>query len=175
MANSWQQGLEMSLDVEIARADLVDLYGIMVLQLLNHADKGGRLSACRPREQIVAAMHELPQIVARRNGEVVGFLLTTVRQAGHGVPILEEMLRAYPGAANAYIYGPICVDESLRGQGIAQAMFAELRRLAPGREGILFVRRDNPASQRAHQKMGMREVADFVFNGAEHVVLAYQG
>jgi len=170
-----RKGVKMYLEVEIGRAIFDDLDGIIVLQQLNHADKGGRLSACRPREQIVAAMSELPQIVARRDGQVAGFLLTTLRQAGHGVPILEEMLKAYPGAEDAYIYGPVCVDESLRGQGVAQAMFAELRRQAPGREGILFVRRDNPASLRAHQKMDMREVAGFMFNGVEHVVLAYTG
>jgi len=45
----------------------------------------------------------------------------------------------------------------------------------PGREGILFIRRDNPASLRAHEKMGMREVAGFVFNGNDYVALSYIG
>jgi hypothetical protein len=36
-------------------------------------------------------------------------------------------------------------------------MFAELRELLPGREGILFIRTDNVVSLRAHQKMGMRQ------------------
>ncbi len=51
----------------------------------------------------------------------------------------------------------------------------ELCLLEPGREGILFIRRDNLASLRAHLKMGMREVAEFVFNGAEMAVLSYWG
>ena len=54
-------------------------------------------------------------------------------------------------------------------------MFSELRRLAPAREGILFIRRDNSASLRAHAKMGMREVASFVFGGNEFAVLSYIG
>ncbi|WP_157288579.1 GNAT family N-acetyltransferase [Uliginosibacterium gangwonense] len=165
----------MHVDIEIGRAGMDDLDGIRLLQQINHADNGGRLSACRSREQIMAAMGELPQIVARRGDQVVGFLLTTLRKAGGSVPILEAMLKAYPGAVDAYIYGPICVDEALRGQGVAQAMFDELRRQLPGREGLLFVRGDNPASLRAHQKMDMREVACFMFNGVEHVVLAYRG
>jgi hypothetical protein len=45
--------------------------------------------------------------------------------------------------------------------------------LLPGREGILFIRRDNPASLRAHAKMGMQEVAGFVFNANDYVVLSY--
>jgi predicted GNAT family acetyltransferase len=54
-------------------------------------------------------------------------------------------------------------------------MFTELRRLERGREGILFIRRDNPASLRAHRKMGMREVAGFVLGGIDYVVLSYVG
>jgi predicted GNAT superfamily acetyltransferase len=91
------------------------------------------------------------------------------------VPIIRAMLAAYPGATDAYVYGPICVSAEERGKGLAQAMFAELQRLLPGREGILFIRRDNPASLRAHEKMGMHEVAGFVFNGNDYVVLSYVG
>jgi predicted GNAT superfamily acetyltransferase len=79
------------------------------------------------------------------------------------------------GAPDAYVYGPVCVAESERGQGLAQAMFAALRARLPGREGILFIRRDNPASLRAHAKMGMTEVAEFVHDGAVHAVLSYIG
>jgi predicted GNAT family acetyltransferase len=85
------------------------------------------------------------------------------------------MLDAYPATPDAYVYGPICVSEEERGQGLAQAMVAELRRLEPGREGVLFIRRDNAASLRAHTKMGMREVADFMFDGKDYVVLSYVG
>ena len=69
----------------------------------------------------------------------------------------------------------ICVEAEARGKGLAQAMFSELRRLVPMREGILFIRRDNPASLRAHEKMGMREVAAFVFGGSEFAVLSCPG
>jgi predicted GNAT family acetyltransferase len=91
------------------------------------------------------------------------------------IPIIRAMLEAYPGTADAYVYGPICVKEEERGKGLAQAMFTELRRLERGREGILFIRRDNPASLRAHRKMGMREVAGFVLGGIDYVVLSYVG
>ncbi|MDE2343529.1 MAG: N-acetyltransferase [Betaproteobacteria bacterium] len=58
---------------------------------------------------------------------------------------------------------------------MAQFLFNEVKRLLPGREGILFIRSDNPASLRAHEKMGMAEVASFGFNGQDHVVLSYWG
>ena len=54
-------------------------------------------------------------------------------------------------------------------------MFGELRRRLPGREGVLFIRRDNAASLSAHARMGMREVAGFTHGGAAFAVLAYVG
>ncbi len=45
----------------------------------------------------------------------------------------------------------------------------------PGREGVLFVRRGNAASPRAHARMGMREVGGSAHGGAETAVLAYTG
>jgi len=65
--------------------------------------------------------------------------------------------------------------EAARGRGLAAAMFAALRERLPGREGVLFIRRDNAASLRAHARMGMREVAGFAHGGAEMAVLAYVG
>jgi predicted GNAT family acetyltransferase len=67
------------------------------------------------------------------------------------------------------------VAEEARGWGLAAAMFAASRARLPGREGVLFIRRDNAASLRAHARMGMREVAGFTHGGAETAVLAYVG
>ncbi len=161
--------------VEIGKADAADLEGILALQSANHVEKGGRLSAKLPRERIMAMMGDMPLIVARRHGRVVGFLMTCNRKMNADIPVISAMLSAYPGTENAYVYGPICVDEAERGKGIAQAMFAELRRLLPGREGILFIRCDNAASLRAHEKMGMSEVASFRLREIEHAVLSYIG
>jgi hypothetical protein len=94
---------------------------------------------------------------------------------GGEVPVVHAMLEVYRGASDAYIYGPICVDEIERGQGVANNMFASLLAQLPGREGVLFIRCDNAASLRAHARMGMREVAKFDHNGTLFVVLSYVG
>ena len=163
------------LGVDIGRATEADLDGILDLQAANQPDRGGMLSASLPRSRVAEMIAARPLIVARRNGRVVGFLMNSTPMMNADVPIIGAMLDAYAGTDGAYVYGPICVGESERGRGLAQAMFAELRRLEPGREGILFIRRDNPSSLRAHTKMGMREVAGFEFGGGEYVVLSYVG
>src|SRR5512143_25984 len=164
-----------AVEAEIGQATEADLDGILALQAANQPDRGGSLSASLPRARIAAMMRELPFIVARRRGQIAGFLMTGTRAMAAEVPIVGAMLAAYPGASNAYVYGPICVAAEERGKGLAQAMFAELRRLAPGREGVLFIRRDNLPSLRAHEQMGMREVASFLYGGSEFAVFSYLG
>jgi predicted GNAT superfamily acetyltransferase len=162
-------------EVNIGRATEADLDGIMELQAANQPEHGGMLSANLSRSRVAELMLGMPLIVARRSGRVVAFLMNSTREMNDDIPVIRAMLDAYPGTADAYVYGPICVKDEERGKGLAQAMFTELRRLERGREGILFIRRDNPASLRAHTKMGMREVAGFVLGGIDYVVLSYVG
>ena len=161
--------------VNIGRATEADLDGIMELQAANQPERGGMLSASLSRSRVADMIAGRPLIVARRSGRVVAFLMNSTRGTNDSVPIIRAMLDAYPGKADAYVYGPVCVKEEERGKGLAQAMFTELRRLERGREGILFIRRDNPASLRAHTKMGMHEVAGFAFGGIDYAVLSYVG
>jgi L-amino acid N-acyltransferase YncA len=162
-------------EVEVGRAPESDLDGIVELQAANQPDRGGMLSASISRVKIAEMMREMPLIVARRDKSVVGFLMTGSRAMAAEVPIVNAMLAVYPGTSDAYVYGPVCVAAAERGTGLAQAMFAELRRLLPAREGILFIRSDNLASLRAHEKMGMNEVGRFEFAGSKFSVLSYVG
>ncbi|WP_232496442.1 GNAT family N-acetyltransferase [Methylotenera versatilis] len=117
-------------------------------------------------------MQAMPLIVARRNSHVTGFLMMTTRAMNADIPIIKAMFTAYEGSADAYVYGPVCVGAEERRKGLAQAMFAELKRLQPGREGVLFIRLDNEASLRAHIRMGMKETAKFRFNGSDYLVFS---
>jgi predicted GNAT superfamily acetyltransferase len=161
--------------VDIDRATQSDLDGILELQAAEQPERGGMLSASLPRSRIAEMMRAMPVIVARNGGRIAGYLMTSTQEMNADVPVIRAMLAAYPGAPDSYVYGPICVSADERGKGLAQAMFAEVQRCLPHREGILFIRRDNPASLRAHEKMGIREVAHFEFNGRDHAVLSYVG
>ena len=165
----------MTTEAEIGLAGQADVAGILDLQRENLPDRGGALSVEFSRDWFVAAIAAMPVIVARRQGSVVGFLVSSPFSAHARVPIVQAMLHAYRGADGAYLYGPICIAASQRGRGLAGRLFARLRSELPGREGVLFIRRDNPASLQAHARMGMRQVAEFTHDGAVHVVLAYIG
>jgi L-amino acid N-acyltransferase YncA len=160
---------------DISRAIVDDIDGILTLQDDNQPERGGMLSARLPRAWFEAALDDLPIIVARRERRVVGYLVSASRTAVTGVPVIGAMLHAYPGTADAYVYGPVCVAASERGRGLAAAMFGVLRAALPRREGVLFIRTDNAASLRAHARMGMRHVAIFEHDGSSFRALAYVG
>ena len=160
---------------DISAATEADLDGILALQAANQIERGGMLSAELPRTRIEAMMRTMPLIVARRGRRIGGFLMASTRMINAELPVVRAMFTAYPGAAEAYVYGPICVDSAERGNGLAAAMFSELRRLEPGREGVLFIRIDNEVSLQAHRRMGMREVARFELGGADFAVFSYFG
>ena len=161
--------------MRIGTATAADLDGIVALQASNQTSLGGMLSAEIPRSRIEAMMQSMPMIVVRREHRITGFLMAAPREMNADLPVVKAMFNAYPGAANAYVYGPICVAQEERGKGLAAAMFSELRRLEPGREGVLFIRGDNVASLRSHEKMGMREVGRFDLDGLDFAVFAYVG
>jgi predicted GNAT superfamily acetyltransferase len=89
--------------------------------------------------------------------------------------IIQAMLRTFPAPPECYLYGPVCVDETARGNGLARMMFKELQAYMPSRSCVTFVRADNENSLRAHRKMGMRELGPFISEGAPFIALIYSG
>jgi len=165
---------ELTLEVGTARES--DLDGILELQAANQISNGGALSASFSRSRLQLIMRDMPLLVARRDSHVVAFLVCSTSDMIAEIPIIVAALDAYPARQrDSYVYGPICVDVKERGKGLAQLLFDELRRLLPGREGVLFIRRDNAASIKSHRKMGMREVSNFSYGGVDHIVLSYIG
>ena len=77
----------------------------------------------------------------------------------------SNILRDFPAASNCYLYGPVCVAESERGNGLAAMMYREMRVRLPGRTAMSFVRSDNAASLRANRKMGKNELGQFTHDG----------
>ncbi len=159
--------------IGICRATLADIDGILALQDANQPENGGRLSARLPRAAIKSMISIMPVIVARRAETVVGFLMISSARMNAGVPIIKAMQARYPMTSDEIIYGPICVSAEERGRGLAARLYAELGRLQPGLRFVLFIRRDNEASIKAHIKLGMHEMGEFDFDGASHLILSH--
>lgn len=160
---------------EIALAARADVADIIALQEPNLRENGGGLSVRFSADWFETALSDMPILVARRSGRIVGYLVSSSKAAQAHLPIVQATLRAYPGKADAYLYGPICVARTERGRQLPAVLMSALRARVPDREGITFIRRDNVRSMRAHARIGMREVAEFVHDGAAFVVVTHPG
>jgi hypothetical protein len=112
-------------------------------------------------------------MVGRRNGSVVAYVLGTSLAAQAHIPIVRAMLRAFPPPPDCYLYGPVCVAENERRNGLAGAMFKILQTHMTGRSAMTFVQADNEPSLRAHRKMGMRELGSFLNSNERYIAFRY--
>jgi predicted GNAT superfamily acetyltransferase len=160
-------------EISLGRPD--DIPGILALQEMNLIERGGGLSVRQTADWFRHAMSEKSLVVGRRNGPVVGYVVGTSAAAKTHVVIIQTMLRKFPPPPDCYLYGPVCVAETERGNGLAAALFKELQTQMNDRPLMTFVRTDNAASLRAHTKMGMRELGTFDCQGVTHVAFTYVG
>ena len=113
----------------IRRANEADLEGILKLQAANQRSAGGSLSASISPANLLEMVRTMPVIVALASDKVVGFLIISTAAMNAGLPIIQDMLRAYPIDAETFISGPICISADMRGKGIAKELFRELGRI----------------------------------------------
>lgn len=77
---------------------------------------------------------------------------------------------------NSFQYGPICIDQNFRGQGIINLIFEEMRieffKKYP--ISITFINKVNVISEKAHtKKLGWEIIDEFQFNNNSYVGLAF--
>ncbi len=158
--------------VTIRRAGTADVEPIATLLDANSFARGGTLTGPFPTERVALwVAGTFPVLIAEQEGQLRAVLVTS-DPALPGSRAQAAMLAAYPAPPGAYVYGPVCVAATARGRGLVAALYAELQRLLPGREAILFIREDNQPSLRAHEPLGLRRVAAFRFEGAAMAVFS---
>jgi L-amino acid N-acyltransferase YncA len=157
-------------DIGVATAE--DIPELLMLQAENQISRGGALSIEFPAVWFETVVRETPVVIARRDGQLVGYLVSSTPEATRNYPLIQAKLKAYRIQPGTYNSGPLCVDANERGHGLAAKLFDLQGALLPGREGVAFIRRDNVASRSAHAKYGFLEVAEFFHQGVEYLVAA---
>lgn len=147
----------------------------------------GFLSVAFPPDQFTEMHREIPLVVAQCDHGLGGYMCGSSLASSAKVPLLSRMMSLFPetyyeGNAldqyRAFVYGPVCIDRSFRGQGVLEGLFEEFKKQLAGRFeiGVLFVSLDNPRSMRAHtHKLGMRKLGDFSFKGNQYGLLVFDG
>ena len=159
----------------ISVATAADIPDILALQSENQVAKGGSLSVEFPAQWFERAVTDMPIVIARREGRLVGYLVSSSQAATAHLALPQAKYRAYPAGVDAYNSGPLCIAASERGQGLMSKLFGAQRSRLHGREGVAFIRRDNAASRAVHARHGFREVAEFAHAGVDYLVVSYPG
>lgn len=159
------------MEYEISLAAAEDLDGVAALLQANAPSSGGALTGEFPRDKVEKMMFNgMPVVVARKEGRVVGILFSSTKE--NPVPSVRAMLTAWSGNVDAYVYGPACIADTERGQGLLAKLYAALQKHCVDREAVLFIQQSNTASIRAHERLGMRAVAEYVFDGENYYVFS---
>jgi L-amino acid N-acyltransferase YncA len=173
MTSTYQNASASTYRVSVATSD--DIPDILALQSENQISRGGGLSVEFPQQWFGRAINDMPVVIARREGRLVGYLVSSSQEATQHLALSQAKYRAYPARPGSYNSGPLCIAASERGRGLVAELFALQRSLLPEREGVAFVRQDNAASRAVHAKYGFREVAEFSHSGLKYLVMSYAG
>lgn len=134
-----------------------------VAALLQANESGtGALTGKFPDEKVGGMLDQPSPVISAWEGDrLLGVLFTAEATAAAGVPVLAAMRQAWPGNASDYLYGPVCIAEEARGQGLLRKLYDNARLHLPGRAAVLFIADSNGVSRSAHERLGMHAVASF--------------
>jgi hypothetical protein len=172
------------------RASGTDFDGIVKLQDLNLASnitddqkKDGFLSAAFSAQQF-QSMDNDGCVIAGLDGESVkAFLCSSTPMFNLPFPLPAAMIERFSSIdlggrslsnQQVLITGPVCIDQSVRGQGVLEKLYEALYKELFGQydAAVVFVSKENPRSIKAHEKLGLNVVDEFDFGGKNYVIMA---
>jgi hypothetical protein len=170
-----------------------DFEGIIHLQNANFVGnldpaekKQGYLSSRFSREELYQMNDDLGIVVAVTDDRVCGFVGTTSYRRPAQTPILEAMSQRfeellYDGVPlldhRIFFYGPACVEDEFRGQGVLRGMFEMLKQTMRARfdVGIAFIARENKHSFTAHiSGLQMQCLGEFSYRSGMYDIAAFR-
>lgn len=150
---------------------------------LTEQDKNnGFLSVIFTPQQFKEMNEDLAVVVAVQHGEIIGYVCGASFDYCQRFPLLKETIdfidshqlkidgKSMSGK-NTFFYGPVCIAEGKRGQGILEGLFEALKVVAVKKQYdncALFMSFDNKRSYRAHRyRLNMRYVDTFFSGGKQ--------
>lgn len=113
-------------------------------------------------------------IVARERNHVIGVVFSFQANDTTLPPLLQYItLNFHQEMQNNWFYGPVCIDAVYRGKNILPALYNTICKQHTGKP-VAFINNDNLRSLKAHQRLGMQQVAQFVFEGTNYFLVIGQ-
>ncbi len=163
-----------------------DLEQILALQKLNYkahvsseeAESQGFVSIEHEFSLLKDMNADYPHIIAKSDGEVVGYALVMLRKFGNMIDVLLPMFERinvldWKGKSMAdssyFVMGQVCVAKDFRGKGVFSRLYAEMKERMKGDFDYLVteVASRNKRSMRAHEKVGFELLLNYDVEGDE--------
>jgi hypothetical protein len=180
--------------MELSIAELEDIDSTLELHYKYHVDSiaeedssDGFVTTQFTKSQLSELVkNEYGLFIAKQDGIVVAYAMAASWGYWAAWPMFSHMIKglsslSYAGhvlsVENSYQYGPICIDKTMRGRGLLQALFEfsgkEMAKNYPVL--ITFINKNNPRSFEAHaRKLGLDVIHEFEYNNNQYYELAYE-
>lgn len=166
--------------------EVLELHAKYQIDSISHEDKkDGFVTTSFTKEQLAKVINEEQGLfIARKNDKVVAYVMCGSWKFCSIWPIFTQMVQDLPNLSylgqaitteNSYQYGPVCIDKSVRGSGVLEALFDFAREEMSQRYPIMvtFINKINQRSFKAHTRLGLEVIAEFSFNNNHYYELAY--
>ena len=164
--------------------DFSELEGIRNLQEANlkknipeeEAEAEGFVTAEYSIEFLEKLHRAYPSIIAKDEGQVVGFALVASKSIRHDHDLLADLFNTIDKIifknqplkdARYVVVGQLCVARNYRGRGLVQQMYQHFKSCLSGEFDYCLtdVAADNPRSLKAHIKSGFQVVDTLTYGG----------
>ena len=167
--------------------EVLELHYRYQINSINEDDKkDGFITTAFTKEELTKLINEEQGLfIVRMKGKIVAYVMCASWQFWSVWPMFIHMMKDLPKLQylgqtltvdNSYQYGPVCVDKSVRGSGILEALFDFAREHMAKRYPILvtFINKINPRSYEAHtRKLKLEVIQEFEFNNNQYYELVY--
>ncbi len=157
---------------------IVALQNKNLVEILDQTEqKDGFLSAAFSVEEFQAMDEDLCVVVCVDAGQVCGYACASSVEYNQQFPLVAAMIERFQKihyqakpltSYRSFIYGPVCIDKAYRGQGVLTGLFNQMQKLLRERESppellIVLISAQNERSLKAHQKLGIEMIDQFLF------------
>ncbi|OUS23672.1 GNAT family acetyltransferase [Gammaproteobacteria bacterium 45_16_T64] len=180
----------MSLELQVAQVDdipeVLALHYRYQIDSISEQDKadGFITTAFTETHMRDLIINESGLFVAKRDNTIVAYVMAASWQYWSQWPMFAHMIEGLPlleyaghrlSVENSYQYGPVCVDKSVRGEGVFEHIFKFSLQKMSTRYPVLvtFINKVNPRSYEAHvRKANLEVIQEFEFNSNQYYELA---
>lgn len=148
-------------------------------------DSQGFVSFVYDPQIIQNMMDTAPQIIVKKDGELVGYALSTTLPVGLTIPLMQPLIEMtetldYEGIPLSkkryYIMGQVCVKMGYRGLGLFDLLYKGHKQyLSPNFDYVVTeIADDNKRSLAAHKRVGFKTIHEYFDEVSQkhwHIVL----